>query len=371
MKFSTTKSDLQSSLQKLSKIIPNRTTIPILGNVLVVSREGSIKMRATDLEQTMILSIPATIEKEGRAVIPVDTLLNITNELPNIRITINIDDNQNITIICDTGKYSIKGMNEKEYPVSPEFNDKTSFEMESKQLKKIISLTSFAISKDELKPALTGILMQVKENKLTIVSTDGHRLVRYKINNFDSKGFEGEIIIPRKFLNLSQSLTAETKVIKFQIGKNYITASFGLYKIYSRIIDEQYPDFESVIPENNDKTIFIDNKNLISAVKRVSIFSNRTTQQISIKIEKNYIEVGTEDPEKATKAKEKIKVKYEGESFTIGYNALYLKELLSFIPSDNIFIKLKTPISATVFYPETNEQNTETTMLLMPIRLND
>ena len=197
-------------------------------------------------------------------------------------------------------------MNEKEFPVSPEFNDKTSFEMESKQLKKIISLTSFAISKDELKPALTGILMQVKENKLTIVSTDGHRLVRYKINNFDSKGFEGEIIIPRKFLNLSQSLTAETKVIKFQIGKNYITASFGLYKIYSRIIDEQYPDFESVIPENNDKTIFIDNKNLISAVKRVSIFSNRTTQQISIKIEKNYIEVGTEDPEKATKAIEKI-----------------------------------------------------------------
>ncbi len=371
MKFSTTKTDLQNALQKLSKIIPNRTTIPILGNVLIISEAGSINMRATDLEQTLILKTPASIEEEGSAVIPVEPLLNITNELPDSRITITIDKNQNITLKSDTGEYVLKGMEQGEFPAPPDFNKEKPVILSSKLLKSIIKVASFAISRDELKPSLTGVLMQFEQNSLTVVSTDGHRLVRYKVNNFNSGDFSGNIIIPRKFLNLAQNLLGKTESVEMQIGKNNITASFGSDTVCSRVIDEQYPDYESVIPKNNDKTLQANNQDLISAVKRVSIFSNRTTQQISIKIDKGKIEIGTEDTEKATKALEKLRAEYEGDPITIGYNALYLKELLSIMPSKKITIKLNTPISASVFYPGEKEKDTEITMLLMPIRLND
>ncbi len=371
MKFSTTKTDVQASLQKLSKIIPRRSTIPILGNLLITTNNGSIIMRATNLEQTMILTVPASIEEEGSSVVPVDTLLNVTNELPDGRITLSVDDKLNVSLKSDTGDYDLKGMASEEFPAPPETDKQTPVTISSELLKSVFQLTSFAISSDELKPALTGVLFQFNPNTLTTVATDGHRLVRYKIMDFDSGGFSGDIIIPRKFLSLSQSLLGQTETVEIQMGKSHITANFGKDTVHSRIIDERYPDYESVIPTNNDKTLTIDVQEMVSAVRRVSIFSNRTTQQIAIKLKKEGLEIATEDPEKATRALEKLNGEYNGEPITIGYNASYLKELLSYMPSNKIILKLNTPISATVFYPEETEEGKEITMLLMPIRLND
>ena len=371
MKFAITKTDLQVSLQKLSKIIPGRSTIPILGNALFTSDNGSIIMRATDLEQTMILTVPASIKKEGSSVIPIDTLLNISNELPDGRISLSIDEKLNVSIKSEKGEYDLKGMPPEEFPALPELDKKESVIIPSDLLKTIIQTTSFAISNDELKPALTGVLFQFKDGGLTTVATDGHRLSRYHIKEFEASGFDGDIIIPRKFLSLSQNLLGKKETVEMQMGKNHITATFGDDTVHSRIIDERYPDYESVIPKNNDKDLTIDTKEIISAIRRVSIFSNRTTQQIAIKMDKDSLEITTEDPEKATRAKEKLKGKYSGEPIVIGYNALYLKELLSYMPSKNVVLKLNTPISATVFYPEETEGKNETTMLLMPIRLND
>ncbi len=371
MKFTTTKTDLQTSLQKLSKIIPGRSTIPILGNALITTDKGTIIMRATDLEQTMILTIPASIEKEGSSVVPIDTLLNISNELPDGRITLSVDAKLNVSIKSEKGDYDLKGMVPEEFPALPELEEHNAVTVPSELLKTIIKTTSFAISGDDLKPALTGVLFQVKDGGFTTVATDGHRLARYHIKEFDSGGFSGDIIIPKKFLSLSQNLLGKKETVEIQIGKNHITATFENDTVHSRIIDERYPDYESVIPTNNDKTFIIDTQDIISAVRRVSIFSNRTTQQIAIKMEKEAQEITTEDPEKATRAKERLKGEYSGDPITIGYNALYLKELLSYIPNKNVVLKLNTPISATVFYPEEKEEGRETTMLLMPIRLND
>ena len=371
MKFTTTKTDLQQSLQKLSKIIPRRSTIPILGNALITSDKGSIILRASDLEQTMILTIPASIEKEGSSVIPVDTLLNISNELPDGRITLSVDEKLNVSIKSEKGDYDLKGMTPEEFPALPELDKQNSVTIPSELFKNIIQTTSFAICSDELKPALTGVLFQFKDGGLTTVATDGHRLARYHIKEFESTGFSGDIIIPRKFLSLSKNLLGKKETVEMQIGKNHVTVNFGDDTVHSRIIDERYPDYESVIPTNNDKTLTINTQEMISAVRRVSIFSNRTTQQIAIKMDKDVLEITTEDPEKARRAKEKIKGEYSGDPIVIGYNALYLKELLSYISSKNVVLKLNTPISATVFFPEETEDGRETTMLLMPIRLND
>ena len=371
MKFSTTKTDIQVSLQKLSKIIPGRSTIPILGNILITSDNGSVIMRATDLEQTMILTIPASIKEEGSTVVPVDTLLNIANELPDGRITLSVDKKLNVSLKSETGDYDLKGMASEEFPAPPELNEQTPVTISAELLKSIIQLTGFAISNDDLKPALTGALFQFDQNSLTTVATDGHRLARYKIKDFDSGGFSGDIIIPRKFLSLSRNLLGQSETVEMKMGKNHITATFGTDTVHSRIIDERYPDYESVIPINNDKSLTIDVEEMVSAVRRVSIFSNRTTQQIAFKMSNDILEIATEDPEKATRALEKLNGEYSGEPITVGYNASYLKELLSYIPSKKVVLKLNTPISATVFYPEETEEGKDTTMLLMPIRLND
>jgi len=371
MKFTTTKTNLQISLQKLSKIIPGRSTIPILGNALITTDNGKIIMRATDLEQTMVLKIPASIEKEGSSVVPIGTLLNISNELPDGRITLSVDKKLNVSIKSEKGDYDLKGLVVEEFPALPELDKHNSVIVPSKLLKTIIKTTSFAISSDDLKPALTGVLFQFKEGALTTVATDGHRLARYHIKKFEAGDFSGEIIIPKKFLSLSQNLLGKEETVEIQISKNHITATFENDTLHSRIIDERYPDYESVIPTKNDKKLIIETQEIMSAVRRVSIFSNRTTQQIAIKMDKDVLEITTEDPEKATRAKEKLKGEYSGDPIAIGYNASYLKELLSHIPNNNVVLKFNTPISATVFYPEEKEEGRETTMLLMPIRLND
>ena len=221
MKFSTTKTDIQVSLQKLSKITPTRSTIPILSNVLITTDNGSIIMRATDLEQTMILTIPASIEKEGSSVIPVDTLLNIANELPDGRITLSVDKKLNISIKSETGDYDLKGMSPEEFPAPPELDKQSPVIFSSELLKLIFKLTSFAISNDDLKPALTGVLFHFDQTSLTTVSTDGHRLARYKIQDFDSGGFSGDIIIPKKFLTLSKHLIGQTETVEMQVAGRY------------------------------------------------------------------------------------------------------------------------------------------------------
>ena len=177
--------------------------------------------------------------------------------------------------------------------------------------------------------------------------------------------------IPRKFLNLLSAVLNPETDIKLWVGENHMTASHGEDTYFTRIIDERFPDFDSVIPKDNDKNLIINKKRLLSAVKRVSIFSNKSTHQIALRLNDEDLLVSTEDPEQSTKAKENIKGEYSGENITVGYNAAYLKDVLSHIDDESIIVQLKSPISAALFLPKNQKDNTNITMLLMPIRLND
>ena len=203
------------------------------------------------------------------------------------------------------------------------------------------------------------------------MATDGHRLVRYIRKDFENKEFSGDVIIPRKFLNLMNSLLTTNESIQIWMGDNNLTASVGKDSIFTRIIDERFPDFESVIPTDSDKEILVEREALLSAVRRVSIFSNRSTRQIALEIADDKAVVRTEDPEKASKAKEEIPIKLNGEKITVGYNAAYLKDLLMHLKSQNIILRLKTPINAGLIFPDAQEPSSDITTLLMPIRLND
>jgi len=371
MRISTSSDELLKTLQKLSKGTPARSTLPILSCVLFEVDSNGVSLRTTDLEITINCKMEASIEEPGSAAIPLQTLMDITNEMSDTRITLSVDEGQKVELITDSGIYDLMGKPVEEFPALPEVDNRKASGIKADILKEIIQTTTFAISKDELKPALTGVLFRFQEKKLTVVATDGHRLVRYIRNDFEGKEFSGDVIIPKKFLNLMNTMLVANENIQIWMGDNNLTANIGGDIIFTRTIDERFPDFESVIPTDNDKEILVERSKLLSAVKRVSIFSNRSTQQIALEISTEKTIVRTEDPEKASKAREEIDTKLNGDDITVGYNAAYLKEVLMHLKSQNIVLHLKTAISAGLIYPDKQEPNCEVTMLLMPIRLND
>ena len=370
MKISTSKQELQNGLQKIIKATPTRSTLPILSCVYIKTTETKTILRATDLEITIQTEIPVSVEENGSICLPIKTLLDITNELPETRITIS-ESNLNTTIYTDFGKYNLMAKPADEFPKTPQIEKQQEFEISGDIIKNIIKSTFFAISKDELKPALTGVLFRIKEGTITAVSTDGHRLVRYIEKNIKLNKIKGDFIAPRKFLSFLQTQNLNKK-INLILGDNYIAAHLEKDTVITRLIDERFPDYNSVIPNDNIKELKVVKKDFLSAIKRVSIFSNKSTHQVAIKLkEKNVCEILTEDPEKSSKAQESLSVDYNGDDLTIGYNAEYLKDVVSHISTDEVIINFNTSISAALFNPIGKKEKTEVLMLLMPIRLND
>ena len=370
MKFSTSKTELQQALQKLSKATPTRSTLPILGCTLIEAKEEKTTLRATDLEITIQAEIPASLEQAGTAALPLKTLLDITNEMPETRLTISVDEKNRTTITTDTGEYDLMAKPAEEFPAIPDQKGSNSIKTSGSVLKEIIDATSFAVSRDELKPALTGVLFQISPAGITAVATDGHRLVKYSRKDFGSNGFSGNLIVPKKFLTYmsTQLLNQDTELI---IGENHLTAKIDNDFVLTRIIDERFPDYESVIPKENDKTLKAEKNMFLGAIRRVSIFSNKSTHQVALSMDGDSCRITTEDPEQSSKANETVSAEYEGNDLTIGYNAEYLKDVVNHVPGNTVVVEFSTPISAALFSSDLTEDHIESLMLLMPIRLND
>lgn len=372
MKISTSKTELQNVLQKLSKAVPTRSTLPILGCVLFEASENKTVLRTTDLEITIISEIPVSIEETGATAIPLKTLLDVTNELPETRITIITDENNKVELRTETGVYDLMGKPAEEFPAIPDTNNGKNVNISSSMFRSVIDSTVFAVSRDDLKPALTGVLFRFGGNNLTAVSTDGHRLVKHIQKDFKSSGFAGDVIVPRKFLNyMTLQLAGDDTEVQLVVDDNHITAIMDKVTVLTRTIDERFPDYESVIPSDNTKKLTTDKNALSGAIRRVSIFSNKTTRQVALQLSDKQCLISTEDPEKSSKAQEEVSAEYVGDPLVIGYNAEYLKDVISHVRGDNVVISLKTPISAALFNPEQDDDNIDSTMLLMPIRLND
>ncbi len=370
MKFSTSKTELHQALQKLSKATPTRSTLPILGCVLIDASEDKTTLKATDLEITIQVEIASSLEEPGVSALPLKTLLDITNELPDIRITLSVDKKNKVTITTEVGEYDLMAKPAEEFPSTPKQKESANIKTTGRILKDVIDATSFAVSRDELKPALTGVLMQFSKAGVTAVSTDGHRLVKYSRSDFQTSGFSGDLIIPRKFLSyMSNQLFG--KEVELIIGENHLTAKIEGDLILTRIIDERFPDYESVIPKDNDKTLTVNKQSLLGAIRRVSIFSNKSTHQVALSLGGESCKITTEDPEKSSKAQESLSAEFDGAEITIGYNAEYLKDVVGHVSGDTVLMELSTPVGAALFNSVEQEKDTESLMLLMPIRLND
>ena len=371
MKFSIQKKTLLTKLQLLSKAVPSRTTLPIIGSALFTCKKDTLKIRATDLEISINLNCNIENGEDGCVAMPVGKLLEITNVLPETSVSFTVSDIGKVKIECNSGQYTIMGQSQEEFPAQETIENSQELVISSEELKEIITNTAYAASKDDLKPVLQGVLFQIEKEGFVSVATDGHRLVKLEKKHLHSLGYTGRVVVPNKFLSLLLSQLKEKGETSMLIGENHMQAQIEDIKITTRIIKDPYPDYEGVIPKDNTKTLIINRNNFTEAIKRVAIFSNKSSRQVSLALSENSITISTEDPENITTGKETLDCDYDGEPMTIGYNAYYLKEVLQHQNSDEIKIMLKSPLNAGLFIPIDQNEDIKKTTLLMPIRLND
>ena len=371
MQLSVDKNILLTHLQKISKVSPIRSTMPILNSILFEVNDSSLSLRSSDIEITMNTTLDINEYENGSVAIPTRIILDIVNEAEEGNIFIKATEEGSVILKSGKGIFEIMGRPGEEFPSIPKITNFNNIEIENTILRRMIQKTLVTVSKDEIKPALMGVLFQIKKNKISAVSTDGHRLVCITRKDFNNEEFEGDVIIPTKFLNLLLGYIDNKETTLLSISENHIKVELNSTVIYSRIIDEHFPDFMSVIPKDNDKIVITDVNHLLSTLRRVVIFSNKTTHQISLSVSKELSKISTVNQETRTSADEEVDVEYNGDEMVLGYNAEYFKEILRNIDTERVILKLKSAISACLVLPDQQDENEEFTMLIMPIRLNE
>lgn len=369
MKFSIDKNTLQNLLTEHHKVIPLRTTLPILSTAFFEVEKNILTIKTTDLEQTITSSTTIKEEQNGKVCIPMGKLHEIVTAMPEDNIKFSVNEDFLIELNNKQGAYKITGRSPEEFPEDSVNKVLDKLKLKGEVLYNIINNTAYATSKDDLKPALSGVYFNFKKDGIVAVATDGHRLVKNSIK--ETTNANQSLVIPVKFLNIIKNIINRKETVIIDIKENSLSTKQGSFVIETRVIKESYPDFNSVIPENNTMRANVNTNNLISCLKRVSIFSNRTTKQTVLDFSEKGMVVSAQDPETSTSGKEHVDCEYNGESITTSYNAKYLIDVLQHIKTKEVNIYLSAPLSAATIQETDNSQEEETINLLMPLRLNN
>ena len=371
MKFIVNSAYLLKQLSNINGVITTNPVVPILENFLFELDKGSLTVTASDLQTSMITDLQVESKEKGSIAVPARILLDTLKNLPEQPVTFSIDESTySIEIISDNGRYKLSGENATDFPKVPSVSNDFSADISSEVLARAINNTIFATSNDELRPAMTGVYVNLGENNSTFVATDGHRLVRYR--RADVKSSNGSsIIIPRKALNLLKAtLPSENTDVSVSFNLSNAYFKFGNLRMICRLIDERFPDYDNVIPTQNNITMSIERSDLLGALKRISIYANKTTHQVRLKITGSELQISAEDLDFSNEANERLSCDHENEDIEIGFNAKFLIEMLSNMDSPKIKLTMSAPNKAGVILPAENESSEDILMLVMPVMLN-
>lgn len=371
MKFIVSTSLLLKQLQIISGALSSTTVLPILDNFLFEIQEGNLTVSATDLQTSMTTSLPIESKESGKVAIPSRIILDILKNLPEQPVIFTIDNQSfSIEVSAGDGKYKLSGENGEDFPKIPSVDQQTSFKISSVLLVEGIGKTVFAVSNDELRPAMTGVYWQLSTNNLTFVATDAHKLVRYRRTDANAYS-NASFIIPKKALNLlKNALPSESIDVSINFNASSAFFKFANINLVCRLIDERYPDYEAVIPKTNPNKLTIDRQVFLNSLRRVSIFANKTTHQVRLKITGSELHISSEDIDFSNEAFERLTCQYEGEDTEIGFNGRFLMDLLNNLSSKEIQLEMSTPNRAGLIFPVEKEQGEDILMLVMPVMLN-
>lgn len=374
MKFIVSSTGLYSHLQAVSRVINSKNSLPILDCVLMEVKEGKITLTASDSESTLSTSFEVNdSDGEGRFAVSAKKFLDSLKEIPEQPITFDVNtSSMEITIYYQNGKYSLVGQNAEDFPLAPGLGESAiHIEMETKILLNGINRTLFATADDELRPVMNGIYMDMTTTDITFVASDGHRLVREKSTAAKAPA-KAAFILPKKPANILKALVTKSEdkmTIDFD-EKNAIIV-FNEYKLICRLIEGRYPNYNSVIPQNNPNKVRIDRQTLTSALRRVSVFSSQASSLIKLHLDSNLVQISAQDIDFSTSAEEKLNCGYSGNPMSIGFKSTFLIDILNNLASDEVIIELADPSRAGVILPSEQEENDDVLMLLMPMMLND
>ena len=368
MNISTTKKELQQAFSKLSKTTQIRSQNPLVNYTYISSSPAGVILHSTDLEVGVKTSINASVSMEGECLFPTSEMNDIINVLDDGRVDIEVS-GPHINIKSESGvSFDISTVPFQEYPEMPENKHDNLFCIETSCLKDIISSLMYAINSEPTKPALNGACFNFLENSVDFVATDGHRLV--KISRENTTNISGSFIVPKKFLSILSNFLEGQSETNLVISGNYIFTNNNKDVFYSKIIDEKYPNYNAVIPEENPLTLTANKTEMLNNIKAASIATNKNTNQISLYLTEGKVYFkSVNQPESKTVHAPLKSAKYGGEEVSIGFNAVYLKEAVSKYPNEEIIFSFKDSLSATLFLPNVSDQ--KTTILLMPVRINE
>ena len=371
MKFIVSASSLLKHLQQISGVINANTVLPILEDFLFDIEDKKLNIIATDLETVMRVQMDVESKVNGKVCIPAKILIDSLKNIADQPLTFNIDKNYAVEITSDNGKYKVMGENPDNFPKEPVADDTNTFTMSSTALITAISNTLFAVSSDDLRPAMTGVFFELTKDAIQFVATDAHRLVRYKRTDVSCPKTDN-FIVPKKPLNLLRNaLPNNEDELKISYNSNHLFVTHGSTQLVCRLIDARFPDYKVVIPTDNPYKLVINKTDFQNALRRVSVFSNKSTNQVALSISGSELQLAAQDVDFSFEGNERMNCQYDGEDLQIAFNAKFLIEMLSAADSTEIKMELSTPTKAGIIKPTEQADNEEVLMLVMPLMLNN
>ena len=370
MNFVKSSASLLKQLQKISGVLSTSNTLPILDNFLFEITSGQLTVSASDSETTISTTMDVDSKDEGKVCIPAKLLLEVLKNLPDQPCTFTVEEaTLAIEIAYDNGKSSMVGYNGDDYPRTPALETPSSIRITGSILATAINKTLFATGLDDLRPVMSGVFCEFSPENITFVATDAHKLVRYTRTDSQATG-SSSFILPKKPLNLLKATISNEEEVQLDYNDSNAVFTFGDIILTCRLIDGKYPNYEAVIPKENPNVLTIDRAQFLSSVKRVSIFANKTTHQIKLKLAGSELSLSAEDIDFSNKSNERITCNYAGEDMEIGFNSRFLMEMLNNLETTEVRLEMSEPSRAGLLMPSESNENEDILMLVMPVMLN-
>jgi len=372
MRFNVHGKTLQQQIAAVSKVINAKNALSILDNFLLEVKEGALYITGSDQETVMTAKLEITnLENDGRIAVNAKRLMEVVKEVSNFPISFVVDDAQgSIDLQFPGGHFEFMGVDAAEYPQSFDTDELTvEMTVPAQVIQKGLDYTLFAISTETIRPMMTGVYWDFHENDITFVGSDTHKLVRY-INSEYKPNRETSFILPGKPAGILRSLiNKDTETVIIRKDEKSAIFTFGDFRLGCRFVKGAYPNYNRVIPVDNPNELTVDRQVLLSAMRRVSLFASKASSLVKMTMDNNSLNLDSQDLDYSTKANETVICSYDGNPLSIGFNAVYMVEVLNNLPGDNIVVKLSDPGRPGLFMPFEQKENEEVVMLQMPMQV--
>lgn len=370
MRFTISRDKLQEALTAVTATIPAKTTLPVLSNVLIETVDKGVRFSGTDLDMAVSTDVVADVDTSGASTVPAKKLAEIVRELPSAPVKFSSVGDQKVNVECGRSKFRLHGLPRDEFPAFPAVRFQESWQVRSGELQKLISHTAFAASNEESRPILNGVLWEIRPERMAMVATNGHRLAKIDIPVASPTAASGDLIIPPKALEQIRRLFTAEEELEIARGDNHLGFKSPYTAVYTRLIEGPYPNYEQVIPRDNDRVALADRDALSQSLKRMAVIASDQTHRIRLAFNAGMLKFSVQTPDLG-EAQDEIAISFEGDPLEIGFNGQYLLEILRYMPTEEVRMTFKAPERAAIIEPSGWSDPATYMCLVMPLRLVD